>query len=242
MARNKFLEKICELGDHPGCTIIDCGLVVPHNEPHLAATPDGILQCDCHGRIIIEIKCPYSHRNKLVMDAAREDRSFPLRIERDEEGEENLVVDKNHQYYYQCQLQMYVTGTKLCYFIIYTLKELSFFLIEIDPGFLNSHLPKAKLFWKQCVIPEIFARFFTAKEQIVTPTTDSHLPCFCQTKNDDLEAVICARNDCERKVFHVSCVKSQMNMKRVLKGKWLCDLCRKVIAKEKRDANKQKVG
>lgn len=207
MARNKFLEKICELGDHPGCTIIDCGLVVPHNEPHLAATPDGILQCDCHGRIIIEIKCPYSHRNKLVMDAAREDRSFALRIERDEEGEENLVVDKNHQYYYQCQLQMYVTGTKLCYFIIYTLKELSFFLIEIDPGFLNSHLPKAKLFWKQCVIPEIFARFFTAKEQIVNPTIDSYLPCFCQTKMMILKLLFAPETIVKEKSFTSAVLK-----------------------------------
>ncbi len=174
------------------------------------------------------------------MDAAREDRNFPLLIESDDEQEEKLVVNRNHQYYFQCQLQMYVTRTKLSYFIIYTLKELSFFIIEIDPGFLTSYLPKAQSFWKQCVIPEIFARYFTAKDQIVTPTNDSHLPCFCQAVNDELETVMCARNDCERKTFHVTCVKSQMNLKRIMKGKWLCDLCRKVIAKEKREANKQK--
>ncbi len=76
------------------------------------------------------------------MDAAREDRSFPLLIESDDHEEDKLVVNKNHQYYFQCQLNMYLIEKKLFYFVIYTLKELFFIIKEIDPRFLTLYLPK----------------------------------------------------------------------------------------------------
>jgi len=35
----------------------------------MAASPDGIVNCVCHGQGILEIKCPYTHRYESVEEA-----------------------------------------------------------------------------------------------------------------------------------------------------------------------------
>ena len=40
-------------------SIGDSGLVLNPKWPHLGASPDGIVQCECCGRGMIEIKCPF---------------------------------------------------------------------------------------------------------------------------------------------------------------------------------------
>ena len=40
------------------------GLVIDASYPHMGASPDGIVECGCCGRGVIEIKCPYSCRDK----------------------------------------------------------------------------------------------------------------------------------------------------------------------------------
>lgn len=133
---------------------------------------------------------------------------------------------------------MYVTGAKLCYFVVYTSVDLVFTLVELDPAFLNQNLPKAKTFWNRCVLPETLARFFTSKQREVCNTAESHLPCFCQKNQNDVDVVICARTDCARKKFHIPCIKTAMGIQRVLIGRWRCDVCRKIVEKEKRCAAK----
>ncbi len=36
------------------------GIVINSSCPHMSASPDGIVNCDCCGEGVIEIKCPYS--------------------------------------------------------------------------------------------------------------------------------------------------------------------------------------
>lgn len=38
------------------------GLIISEDDPHLAASPDAIFKCDCHGLITVEVKCPYCAR------------------------------------------------------------------------------------------------------------------------------------------------------------------------------------
>ena len=47
---------------HTKWTCSPSGLVLSPTYPHLGASPDGIVQCDCCGKGTIEIKCPFSKR------------------------------------------------------------------------------------------------------------------------------------------------------------------------------------
>lgn len=47
---------------HVNITKEKCGLIISAKEPCLGASPDAIFRCDCHGKIVVEVKCPYSAR------------------------------------------------------------------------------------------------------------------------------------------------------------------------------------
>lgn len=59
--------------------------------PHLAATPDALCKCDCCGGGIIEIKCPFKHKDSYIKDVV--DKAFCL--------DENGILKKSHMYFYQ---------------------------------------------------------------------------------------------------------------------------------------------
>ena len=45
---------------HSCLTFTKSGLVINSAYPHLGATPDGIVQCMCCGKGVVEVKCPYT--------------------------------------------------------------------------------------------------------------------------------------------------------------------------------------
>ena len=99
-----------------GTVVEECGLFVHPTHRFLAATadrlvvdptafaPDGLL----------EVKCPWSCRDKTVVDACQ-DSSFCCELQC---GSPRLKV--TNTYYYQVQGQMAVTGRSWCDFMVYT--------------------------------------------------------------------------------------------------------------------------
>ena len=49
-----------------------CGLFVDGNRPYIGASPDALMECECHQKFVIEIKCLYALREitKLTLDNA----------------------------------------------------------------------------------------------------------------------------------------------------------------------------
>ena len=47
---------------HTQFSCTPAGLVVNPEYPHLGASPDGWVNCDCCGRGVVEIKCPYKYQ------------------------------------------------------------------------------------------------------------------------------------------------------------------------------------
>jgi len=48
--------------------IVDTGLFINHLGPFLGALPDGIVQCVCCGRVVVEVKCPFNFKDDLPDD------------------------------------------------------------------------------------------------------------------------------------------------------------------------------
>ena len=61
--------------DHNSFTISQCGLLLDPTNPFIGTSPDGVVQCTCCGTGVIEIKCPFSCKEKRFSERA-EDRSF----------------------------------------------------------------------------------------------------------------------------------------------------------------------
>uniref|UniRef100_A0A3Q2NZ35 YqaJ viral recombinase domain-containing protein n=1 Tax=Fundulus heteroclitus TaxID=8078 RepID=A0A3Q2NZ35_FUNHE len=80
------------------------GFVIDPNHPFLGASPDGAVNCDCCGNEILEVKCPFKHRNDFCLDAT-------------------LHLKENHRYYTQVQIQMFLTKSQYCDFVVFTKSE-----------------------------------------------------------------------------------------------------------------------
>ena len=66
----------------------------------MSASPDGIVNCTCCGRGVLEVKCPYSCIEKTFVEAASGSTFFL------EDIGGKFTLKRDHVYYYQIQLQM----------------------------------------------------------------------------------------------------------------------------------------
>ncbi|KAK4014746.1 hypothetical protein OUZ56_027255 [Daphnia magna] len=123
---------------HTGFTISDAGLTISTDFPFLAASPDAHFNCPCHGKAVVEVKCPFKHANSVIRDAALQDLEFCLSL--NQNGQ--LYMKRNHAYYHQVQFQMLVCRVNICFFIVYTKVDLVALRIRYDEKFCDSILPK----------------------------------------------------------------------------------------------------
>ena len=111
-------------------TVNKCGLFVFQELPFLAATPDGVVEPG----LLVEVKCPYTHRDKAITHA-----TVPYLIEQDG----ILQLNPNHDYHYQIQGQLMITGKRECDLVVYTKVDLKVVRIHEDKEF--QHRMRAKL-------------------------------------------------------------------------------------------------
>lgn len=129
-----------------GITVKSCGLFVDRNYPFLAASPDGLIDDDG----MVEIKCPYKARNLLPEDAIEQKM---IQFATFEDGKFRLK--RTDKYYYQVQGQLFVTGRKFCYFIVWTPHGLLYEKIERDEECWSKMLPKLEKFYFEYLLPVI---------------------------------------------------------------------------------------
>ena len=87
-----------------------CDLHVNPSFPHLGAFPDGIVQCECCGAGVLEIKCPYNAREHSISDAVTEG-IIDLQVT----TPQGISVKHSHQYLYQIQFQICIVCQLGCF-------------------------------------------------------------------------------------------------------------------------------
>ncbi|XP_062598380.1 uncharacterized protein LOC134259793 [Saccostrea cucullata] len=121
--------------DITGHTVYDTGICVSLTNPYLAASPDGIIDEDT----VVEVKCPYVARNEMISRQT-------VPYIRQNDGKFSL--DKNHDYYYQVQGQLFCAEKKICYFIVYTFNDILFFPIQRNDNFISEMIRKLNIFYE----------------------------------------------------------------------------------------------
>ncbi len=137
---------------HSHFHISDSGLCVDVNYPHLGASPDGLVSCECCGEGLVEIKCPFAARLKTPFDACSETK-FPCTI--DTSGE--IKLKRTHHYYAQVQGQMALCRRSYCDYFVWTLKGFSLERISFDSTFWEDCVHKLNSFYIRAIIPELFS-------------------------------------------------------------------------------------
>ena len=104
---------------HVNFLISESGLVIHPTYPFMGASPDSFVECECCGKRVIEVKCPYSCKHKSI-DERSEESQFVLK--KDEKGD--LCLDTYHAYYFQVQAQLKFCSASYADFVVWTDKQL----------------------------------------------------------------------------------------------------------------------
>ena len=110
-ARMAYVEEL-KKKKHKNVSVKPSGLFLLPEMAYIAASPDGLVKCDCCGQGLLEIKCPHS-----VSDTTPNPSNLNY-LKVDDNGKVHL--SKSHPYYSQIQHQMGVTGKPWCDFFVYS--------------------------------------------------------------------------------------------------------------------------
>lgn len=203
--------------------IDDAGLFVLPSLPHLGASPDGLVRCQCCGDGIIEIKCPFSIRDTTPEGATK--KYFYLKHTKD-----GLQLSRTHHYYYQIQGQLLISERWYCDFICWTPHGIHIERIERDITFIDQMVPKLSTFFTNVLLPRILQggnTFSVANsetlrsEEDVSNNQDQQEYCFCR-KGEYGEMIACDNPQCPYEWFHFDCVK----LTSTPEGEWYCPSCK----------------
>lgn len=102
-----------------------CGLAVHPTENWIGGSPDGI---DPLTNIVLEIKCPVGGETSLeeIMISPN-----VLRYIKRCSSSGNFLLNNQHMYYCQVQINMWIFNCLICDFIIYSKKDDDFVVIEV---------------------------------------------------------------------------------------------------------------
>ena len=150
-----------------------CEIFIHAEYQWLHATPDFLCSCDCCGLGCGEVKCPFCLKDSEFVEYVKKRNSCL---------DDKFLLKKSHQYYYQVQQQLFITGRAFCDFVVCKTNGSNadhiIERIQPDTNHWNSVLPKLTQFSRFCVLPEILGKWYTQKREINVPKTSPDAVCF----------------------------------------------------------------
>ena len=141
-----------QVNGHPNLTVAQWGFMIYPEKCWLRASPDGVVE-DPESNVLnglLEIKCPYSVRDKVPEEACK-NHSFYCYLS--EDG--SVVLRSDHHYYHQIQLQLYVCSRLWCDFCVYTTKGIIVQRVAADENWRTNYIPQLEEYYDNVILPEI---------------------------------------------------------------------------------------
>lgn len=147
-ARAQYVEAMTSRHANFKCNA--SGVHISFDHQFLAATPDGVVSCDCCGTGVLEVKCPYSLRDCTVIELTCCNSSSITLPDGDA-----LQLKRKHAHFWQVQMQMFVCQVKYADYVVWTTKEIFIERIFLDDDFCARMLLKSTHFFKRVLLPEL---------------------------------------------------------------------------------------
>ncbi|KXJ26833.1 uncharacterized protein LOC110239144 [Exaiptasia diaphana] len=139
---------------HHKLNLVSKGFLISKRKPFLGASLDNIQTCECKLKcenVVIEYKCPYKHRDLHPKQAF-----LTTEIGGERNGNE-FSLKATSRYYYQVQLQMFVTGLKKCIFVVWTKQGIFSIPVPSNPSFLADVCNTLEVFWTEQILPALMS-------------------------------------------------------------------------------------
>lgn len=229
---------------HENLKVEQSGFKLNPSFPEVGASPDGLIHCTCCGKGCLEVKCTFKHCNTHILQACEDDMNFYLQV-----TDGKISLKKTHPYYSQVQTQIFVTESKFCDFVVWTVMDCVVVRILPDAGFWSMCLPKAQEFFLKVCLPELVAHHYTGAASTTphvkpltgvpqTSRTDppmtsrprkqalqkiDKLWCLCRGPEGLDDMVACDNENCVVQWFHLRCVG--LSEAPSASEPWLCATC-----------------
>ena len=105
------------------------------------------MTCKCHGKLPIEIKCPFNIRNKTVREGVKDCCFLTLKPD----GE--ITINKSHKYYTQIVSHMSFTGSAQAVFVVWTPSDLFTEIVTFDEKHWEKVKTNLEVFFKVYICP-----------------------------------------------------------------------------------------
>ena len=210
---------------HVNFQVSRCGLFINKQYPFLHATPDFLTSCDCCGLGCGEIKCP------ICIPDGDFDKYVQKKSSCLEKVNGTFMLKRKHNYYFQVQQQLFTLAErKFNDFVVCAIDSdknahLVNERIYPDPEHSNTVLPALEAFWRICILPEILARWFTRRCDVLTSVPKDNRICFCRGQNSE-NVVSCSNAECPYRKFHITCLS--LSEVPTLKS-WYCPHCCRLL-------------
>lgn len=208
IALEMFTERM--LKTHDSVRVRSSGFIISTEYPHVGASPDATMSCDCCGSSPVEIKCPFCHKESVLESV--NDKKFCLQ----RDSNNKLTLQKKHDYYYQIQTQLGICQLERAFLVVWTEKDLHIEEVLFDEDFWMDICEKSRQIFRSAILPELVGKFYSKVVQTDLPPhetsdncdlgcSDSELYCYCR----DVEhgsMIQCENPKCKFVWFHYECV------------------------------------
>ena len=210
IARQAYLEIASR--KHQSLTLSTTGLCVNPLYPHLGASPDALISCECCGEGIVEIKCPFSIRDQDPNTLRDTKKDFFL-----QHTVTGLRLSQKHNYYFQIQGQLAICDRAFCDFVCWTPEGIYTERVARDLKFFVKLKEKLDKCFKQVILPCILL----GSEDISHHKEDYQAMCYCGKG----EAGKMIAPMCSIEWFHFNCV----GLETAPDGEWFCPDCKLLL-------------
>ncbi|WAR25192.1 hypothetical protein MAR_010896 [Mya arenaria] len=225
-AASLYVDKMTT--DHVNCSLRPCGLHICKSFEYLGASPDRIFKCACHGKRLVEIKCPFT-----LVDKSRKIDSLDF-ITKDENGILKLKTTGN-TYYDQIQGQMGDTGIHKCDLVVFDGTNIVVIKVEFDdPYWQNMTYFYIDYVYVKMATNDPLCDIQAGRNNVQSAISERTRRFPCGKCGQILEDIVCNDNEasihCEcpckcGKWFHWKCVNFSPDPELDMEPAWYCPPC-----------------
>ena len=197
-----------EATKHVDFKLEKAGLFLDKARAYIGASPDALMYCKCHGKAVIEIKCPFNIKDAVIIDSFQKC-EFLTKIN------DSIILKSSHKYYTQLNSQMALAGTKIGYFVVWTKKDILIQQIPEDKKFWMTVSTNLEIFFKNYVAKRILGinplLFCGSCENVILEENE------LRENELDLKPICCKTCNI---LFHLKC----QGLKSIVDS-WQCNFC-----------------
>ncbi|XP_071106878.1 uncharacterized protein [Haliotis cracherodii] len=167
--------KTIMMSGHTNLVLQKSGFVINPDFPHLGATPDSYVTCDCCGKGLVDVKCLFKYRDQHPCEIC--DNQFYLKPHVKYDPVCINSLQTSHNYYHQVQGQLHVCDLNYCDFVVWSRKGIHIERVIKDTTFWNSLKVKLDFYFLRIVLPELLTRAHDHKMNHAHPVSRERRRC-----------------------------------------------------------------